>query len=658
MWRRAKASIGTRFVVAAAIAAALSATNVVASSVRADANVIASRGGAGTTANPSTMQLVSVGMNGAEADGASLYPTISDDDRYVFFMSDATNLVPNDTNNSGDVFVRDLVLGVTNRVSVDADGVQLPNGAQLVGASSDGRYVALTTQDPAVTSDTNGAFDVYRRDMATATNALVSVTPQGGAGDAVSFGSSISRDGRFVGFNSYATDIAPHPSSPSNSVYLRDTTHNTTQVVTPQGLCQYCTWRVSDISDDGQHVIGDVEVSTYHVTSMVSDVRVSDGSQTPIVASDPRGCSVGPARYRHGASEALYTKSCNYSAPYGGLSVAQTSTGVSTFVDLGVGTNTDTPDTDVGEQAVAFVGQMPGWAVNGGDAEVLVSDLTSAPMYRVSAAYDGGAADGWSAHPSLGTNLATFASYGTNLVSHDSNGVPDIYARNWRNAPTFVPPTLAASDITIVAPLPGHTAIATITPVYQPSANFDASYTWKTVDGSANSTSDYIDDSGVGTIDTVAGTATAIQVTINGSNSTAIRQFTVQIATNTMRGFTKDATITIVPPGTPLQRPVVVSWSATENARLNQIGNYLGLTPSEVQHVAVYLLAYLNAAAHIEPSPVTLPTAGSAASYTTTWTPGEYGVLDNVRDTYFLGDADATRFALATLDYLLALTGH
>src|SRR5689334_221677 len=69
-------------------------------------------------------QRVSISSTGAQADGASTSPTISADGRFVAFLSEATNLVPGDTNGMADVFVRDLQAGTTERVNVATDGTQ------------------------------------------------------------------------------------------------------------------------------------------------------------------------------------------------------------------------------------------------------------------------------------------------------------------------------------------------------------------------------------------------------------------------------------------------------------------------------------------------------------------------------------------------------
>src|SRR6185369_8798194 len=119
---------------------------------------------------------VSVGTGGAEANGASLIPTMTPDGRFVAFASNATNLVPGDTNGVYDVFLRDRTLGTTERISVSSSGVQ---GDALSG------FYQLGLQ-------------------------------------AFSLGLSITPDGRYVAFTSRATNLAPQMGTGAGDIYVRD----------------------------------------------------------------------------------------------------------------------------------------------------------------------------------------------------------------------------------------------------------------------------------------------------------------------------------------------------------------------------------------------------------------------------------------------------
>ena len=111
-------------------------------------------------------RLVSVGPRGAQGNGDSSTAVISADGRYVAFKSGASNLVATDTNNRGDVFVRDRVARVTRRVSVGPGGAQAVNGGNFnLAISEHGRYVVFdSSASNLVARDTNDAWDVFVRD--------------------------------------------------------------------------------------------------------------------------------------------------------------------------------------------------------------------------------------------------------------------------------------------------------------------------------------------------------------------------------------------------------------------------------------------------------------------------------------------------------------
>src|SRR5256885_889780 len=126
------------------------------------------------SAAPGVTERVSVSSSGAEADFISEMSAISADARVVAFASQASNLVPQDTNGVADIFVRDRVTGTTERVSVDSKGRQGDGHSGIVGVagypaiSADGRFVAFPSEATnLVKKDRNGATDVFVRDRLT-----------------------------------------------------------------------------------------------------------------------------------------------------------------------------------------------------------------------------------------------------------------------------------------------------------------------------------------------------------------------------------------------------------------------------------------------------------------------------------------------------------
>lgn len=113
-----------------------------------------------------TTTLVSVASSGSQGNRDSDEPAISADGRYVTFTSPATNLVPDDTNNADDVFLRDRTTGTTTRVSVSSSGVQANHHSGLPAVNADGRYVTfISNANNLVPDDTNGFTDVFVRDQ-------------------------------------------------------------------------------------------------------------------------------------------------------------------------------------------------------------------------------------------------------------------------------------------------------------------------------------------------------------------------------------------------------------------------------------------------------------------------------------------------------------
>ncbi len=152
---------------------------------------------------------LSVSSTGAQGTGGTTFPqpgfAISGNDRYVAFLAEATNLVRHDTNGVSDVFVRDRVTHTTTRVSVGAGGVQA-NGATAGGVSisGDGRYVAFASQaSNLVPGDTNDVSDVFVRDRVRHTTVRISNAAHGGSG---AYSPAISPDGRIVAYVSENAD--------------------------------------------------------------------------------------------------------------------------------------------------------------------------------------------------------------------------------------------------------------------------------------------------------------------------------------------------------------------------------------------------------------------------------------------------------------------
>jgi Tol biopolymer transport system component len=180
-----------------------------------------------------TVAAPAVSVESAAADCHE--PGVSAAGQLVVFISQADNLVPTDHNGMFDVFVRDRTLGKTILVSVDRDGTRSGNGHSLAASlSADGRFVAFeSSASDLVLNDTNNASDIFVRDLVGRTTALVSVSI-----DSVSPGNQASSwpvmtpDGRFILFESRASNLDRNDLNGASDLFVRDMISGVTALVT------------------------------------------------------------------------------------------------------------------------------------------------------------------------------------------------------------------------------------------------------------------------------------------------------------------------------------------------------------------------------------------------------------------------------------------
>ncbi len=166
---------------------------------------------------------VSVHSAGTEGNGTSFDGSISADGRFVAFHSAATNLVPGDTNDDTDIFVRDRQLGLTERVSVRSGSGQVYGDSEYPSISAGGRYVAFQSYAyDLVPGDTDGYLDIFVRDRQLGLTERVSVDSTGAQGNGDSPDPSISADGRFVAFRSFATNLVTGDTNMVHDVFVHD----------------------------------------------------------------------------------------------------------------------------------------------------------------------------------------------------------------------------------------------------------------------------------------------------------------------------------------------------------------------------------------------------------------------------------------------------
>jgi cold shock CspA family protein len=346
---------------------------------------------------------VSVATGGGQGNGASDRASISGDGRYVAFTSNATNLVPGDTNGLLDVFVHDRQTGTTTRVSVASDGTQANSDSFGPSISGDGRHVAfISSATNLVPGDTNGLIDVFVHDRQTGTTTRVSVASNGTQANSNSFGPSISSDGRYVAFSSFADTLVAGDTNTTSDVFVHDRQTGTTtrvSVATGGGQSSSGSDRPS-ISGDGRFVAFASQATNLVSgdTNGASDVFVHD-RQTG--ATSRVSVATGGAQ-ANGASDRL-------SISGDGRFVAFASQA----------TNLVSGDTN-------------------GASDVFVHDRQSTTTTRVSVATDGTQANEGSTRPSISANgrYVAYQSFASNLVVGDTNGRTDVFLRDRDTATT------------------------------------------------------------------------------------------------------------------------------------------------------------------------------------------------------------------------------
>jgi Tol biopolymer transport system component len=175
---------------------------------------------------------VSVDSSGTQSNGESYYAAISGDGHYVAFGSAATNLVGDDTNGSSDIFLHDRQASTTTRVSLDSAGVQGNAGSFEPAVSADGDYVGFYSgATNLVDGDTNAVGDIFLRIRSVGATTRVSVDSFGAQGNGASTVPVISGDGRYVAFESVATNLVPGEINGYPDVFVRDRQTSTTELV-------------------------------------------------------------------------------------------------------------------------------------------------------------------------------------------------------------------------------------------------------------------------------------------------------------------------------------------------------------------------------------------------------------------------------------------
>jgi Tol biopolymer transport system component len=342
---------------------------------------------------------------------------ISAHGRYVVFPS-AADLAPGDTNGAVDAFVFDRLRHVTTRVSVGTHGEQGNGDTFLNEISASGTRVAFSSlASNLVADDTNGVADVFVRDLRTGVTSRISVATGGGQADGGSGNVALSADGRFVAFDSYATNLVPGDTNGSDDIFVHDTrTGVTTRVSVASDGSQ-----ASHFSPQYPGVLGSFEPALsadgryVAFTSTATDLVPNDTDDVADV-------------FVHDMRTGVTTR---VSVAADGSQASRSSTG-----PLG----STVPAISADGRYVAFLSDSANLVPGDGNrvADAFEHDRRTGATWRVSVATDGTGANSESYAPRISGDgrYVTFLSGATNLVRHDTNRSWDVFLHDARTGRT------------------------------------------------------------------------------------------------------------------------------------------------------------------------------------------------------------------------------
>jgi hypothetical protein len=403
---------------------------------------------------------VSVSTGGTQANGPCADAVVSSDGRYVAFYSSATNLVAGDTNAEGDVFRRDTQSPTTIRISVHSNGTQGNGLSRFPAISANGSFVAFrSAATNLVSGDTNGANDVFRRDVSTQTTVRVSVSSANAQANGASSNPSISSDGRYIAFDSVATNLVTDDTNSQNDVFRRDVQSSatvraslSTQEAQGNGASDSPAItgsgnEIAFISSASNMLFGDTNAAD---DGFVRDIGAGATQRVTVRAIEGNDDSLRCSIDSSGRYVAFLSRATNFmeGSVAGRLHVyvrdrllqtterASESSGGVAGNDSSFG-----PAISADGRFVAFESDATNLVLgdNNGLGDVFVHDRVTGTTTRVSVSTAGTEGNGESREPSISGDgrYVAFSSSANNLVAGDTNSADDVFVRDRTTNQTF-----------------------------------------------------------------------------------------------------------------------------------------------------------------------------------------------------------------------------
>lgn len=424
------------------------------------------------------LERISVDSNGQQANGRSFSPGISADGRFVVFASEASNLVDGDTNDMADIFVRDRETARTERASIGSAGEEADGGSDFPSISADGRYVAFYSEaSNLVADDTNQLGDMFVHDRQTGITQRVSLLPDGGQAlpgsdfykDFLS-GGPMAGNGNYVVFSMYNHYLSPG----SAPMYYPNYFIHNRQTNLTESLNIPSAWHTSfgGISFDGRYVAystlnSEVPDDTNNIPDVYFHDRQTGAKERMSLTFDGKeatGCGDSgfgrfPGMLPRGVTRTALSPDGTqvaFDAYSGNLVPADTNGYRDVFVRnradgtlRRVSVAANNAQAENGDSAlegisgdgrfVAFSSLASNLVPNDRNnaADVFTHDRQTHNTWSISLAGDGSTANGKSEASALSNDghVIAFVSEAKNLIARDTNETTDIFAVEMPEAP-------------------------------------------------------------------------------------------------------------------------------------------------------------------------------------------------------------------------------
>ncbi|HOX40256.1 MAG TPA: choice-of-anchor D domain-containing protein [Candidatus Brocadiia bacterium] len=362
---------------------------------------------------------------GIEANGDSYEPCLSGDGRYAAFESRANNLIIGDFNGMSDIFLFDRLARTTIRVSVTATGAEANKDCFSASISADGRFVAfVSAATNLVPDDNNDAPDVFVKDTLTGALARVSLSDSGTEGDGPSFNPELSGDGRFIVFESLASNLVEGDTNGCSDIFLYELATGSCRIVSADG----------GTPGDGDSYAPVISADSAYVAFTSEAANLADGDLNEV--SD--------------------------------IFLYDTAGGALTRITDGNGPSLN-PHLSADGRIIVF--ESAGTNIVDGDInglpDVFLRDLTTGTSEIISRSKSATGPNAASFNPCINADgsVVAFISLATNLVDVDINGVADLFAFDRSSGETRIvnlSPTgqQTAKEVAFVAMSPGINLLA------------------------------------------------------------------------------------------------------------------------------------------------------------------------------------------------------